>query len=587
MTQRHVDPHFSWAALGLILVAIWQSAEQVKASPLGTDFTYQGYIEDAGSPANGIYDLEFNIYDAPDTTTAVLLGTDRHCALEVSKGLFSTSVDFGDIYDGTALWLEIGIAPAGDCDDLTAFEYLAPAQALTATPYALFALEGNRGEQGEPGEPGQDGQDGEPGPPGASPFGLNGPDAFYVDGNVGIGTMIPSALLEVADGGVLFSGTDGLGVIPREGAGVRLMWHPAKAALRAGQVTLDQWDDAKVGQMSVGLGLNTTASGAVSIALGHAAKALATDSVALGRNTTASGDQSTALGQGTQAMGSGSTAMGVATTAIGQASTALGFFTRASQVNSTAMGTGTAAEGEQAVAMGQNTLASGKNSLALGFETEARAFGSLAMGRFNEPGGSPNSWHEQDPLISIGVGEDDANRKSALTMLKNGNLGLGTTDPQHSLDVRGDIRSTGTICDGQGCIGDSASSGPSSVVIQGFRASEAASGLQILSHSLGAVPSRAEITAVAGLREAAMTSIGYSDGSMNACSFIAGENHAAGNSGDSAIHIRYNKSGSSISVSQEATVSFDGNALFIDWESGGVSSFVDDFTIAFTIRLWS
>ncbi len=570
--------------LCLVLTAVLLPDHQIAASPLGTNFTYQGYIQDTGSPAQGNYDLEFRVYDGPETTTAMLLGTDRHCAVEVHQGLFNVSVDFGDIYDGSALWLEIGVAPAGACDATTPFNYLAPPQPLTATPYALFALEGNRGEKGDQGEPGQDG---EPGPPGASPFGLNGLDAFYLDGNVGIGTMDPSALLEVSGGGVLFTGTNGLGSIPIEGAGTRLLWYPAKAAIRAGQVTLDQWDDANIGVMSVGLGLNTTAAGSVSVALGHAAKALAEDSVALGRSTTAGGGQSTALGFGTQATGPGSTSMGVATTAGGHASTALGFGSRATQNSSTAMGTQTAAEGEQSTAMGQNTLASGTNSLALGFETEARAYGSVALGRFNEAGGSPNNWQDQDPVFSIGIGQSDLERKSALTVLKNGNLGLGTTDPQHALDVHGNIRSTGTVCDSNGCIGDAPSTGTDFVWVQGTRQSEADSGQQILAHTLGVSPSRAEVTAVAGLREAAMTSVGYSDGSSDSCSFIAGQDHFAGNSGNHAIYIWYKKNGSIITIFQRATITFDESHLYIDWESGGDSSFVDDFTIAFSIRLWT
>jgi hypothetical protein len=34
------------------------------SASLGTGFTYQGYLEDGGSPVNGSYDLQFNLYDA-------------------------------------------------------------------------------------------------------------------------------------------------------------------------------------------------------------------------------------------------------------------------------------------------------------------------------------------------------------------------------------------------------------------------------------------------------------------------------------------------------------------------------------------
>ena len=59
---------------------------------------------------------------------------------------------------------------------------------------------GTQGPQGVPGldgQDGQDGQDGAQGPPGASPWGLNGNDAFYTLGEVGIGTSNPNHQLEI------------------------------------------------------------------------------------------------------------------------------------------------------------------------------------------------------------------------------------------------------------------------------------------------------------------------------------------------------------------------------------------------------
>ncbi|MGH7953739.1 MAG: hypothetical protein ACREFE_17720, partial [Limisphaerales bacterium] len=37
----------------------------------GTAFTYQGRLDDSGSPANGIYDLRFTIYDSMIDGSAV------------------------------------------------------------------------------------------------------------------------------------------------------------------------------------------------------------------------------------------------------------------------------------------------------------------------------------------------------------------------------------------------------------------------------------------------------------------------------------------------------------------------------------
>lgn len=53
------------------------------------------------------------------------------------------------------------------------------------------------------------------------------------------------------DGALLGLGEFGTGVIPVEGAGTRMMWYPAKAAFRAGQIGLNkdgtQWNNSNVG----------------------------------------------------------------------------------------------------------------------------------------------------------------------------------------------------------------------------------------------------------------------------------------------------------------------------------------------------
>lgn len=56
------------------------------------------------------------------------------------------------------------------------------------------------------------------------------------------------------DAGLVVSGTIGAGTIPAEGAGVRFMWYPGKAALRASQADGTEWDDANVGTGSVAFG---------------------------------------------------------------------------------------------------------------------------------------------------------------------------------------------------------------------------------------------------------------------------------------------------------------------------------------------
>ena len=143
------------------------------------------------------------------------------------------------------------------------------------------------------------------------------------------------------DKGALFTGEFGAtGVIPATGAGTRMMWYPAKAAFRVGYVDGTHWDAGNIGNYSIAMGRETTASGL--------------NSTAIGRQTTASGDYSIAMGGVTTASGEFSTAMGAETTASGNYSIAMGGVTTASGLNSTAMGRAIEASGDYTVAIALN-----------------------------------------------------------------------------------------------------------------------------------------------------------------------------------------------------------------------------------------
>lgn len=109
-------------------------------------------------------------------------------------------------------------------------------------------------------------------------------------------------------------------------------------------------------------------------------------------------------------------------------------------VGSGAMGRRTTASGSYSTAFGNQTTASGWSSTAMGGYTKAESYLSLALGRFNVGGGSPNSWVDTDPLFEIGNGTDGLNPANALTVLKNGNVGIGTNTPAYKLDVADTIQ---------------------------------------------------------------------------------------------------------------------------------------------------
>ncbi|NOZ95289.1 MAG: hypothetical protein GXP47_11220 [Acidobacteria bacterium] len=102
---------------------------------VGTAFTYQGRLTDGGRPANGTYDLRFRLYNAASGGTQVG-STVTKDDVSVSDGLFSVQLDFGNVFDGTALWLELAVRRGASTG---AYTTLSPRQALTAAPYAMYA----------------------------------------------------------------------------------------------------------------------------------------------------------------------------------------------------------------------------------------------------------------------------------------------------------------------------------------------------------------------------------------------------------------------------------------------------------------
>jgi hypothetical protein len=148
-------------ALGLIVC----QAKVSEAAPLGTAFTYQGHLYDNNDVANGLYDLQFSLYDVNVGGAAVANDVNVH-DMDVIDGFFTVELDFGsEVFDGNARWLEIGIRP-GDQNDPNVYTALSPRQEVTPVPYALQT----RG--------------------------------IFVDstGNIGLGTTSPTRKLDIADG---------------------------------------------------------------------------------------------------------------------------------------------------------------------------------------------------------------------------------------------------------------------------------------------------------------------------------------------------------------------------------------------------
>jgi len=105
------------------------------ASAQDTAFSYQGRLNVGGAPANGSYDLAFTLYDSTNVPGNVIAGPVTNSAVSVTNGLFTTTVDFGNVFTGGSNWLQIAVSTNG----ANAFSPLSLRQQLTPVPYAEFA----------------------------------------------------------------------------------------------------------------------------------------------------------------------------------------------------------------------------------------------------------------------------------------------------------------------------------------------------------------------------------------------------------------------------------------------------------------
>ena len=238
----------------------------------------------------------------------------------------------------------------------------------------------------------------------------NGNRIYYHAGNVGIGVSKPKTKFHIANNQRVLWGTDTLG------NGDKLMFLPDLHAFRVGTVSAGAastyWNRDSIGLYSFASGYNTRAQG-----LGG-----------------------TAMGRDTEATNSYAFASGYFTNADGQYSTAMGFNTDASATGSTALGYSSDAEANYTFAAGHSAEAQAIYSVAIGNHTRAQAHSCMAIGGYNVGGGSATNWISTDPIFEIGIGSGPSTRANAMTVRKNGNVGIGTRFPTATLQVIGTTR---------------------------------------------------------------------------------------------------------------------------------------------------
>lgn len=331
--------------------------------------------------------------NAGNVAQAVTMGGDATITAAGFLTIANNAVTTAKISDGTITNIDISDVAAIDGFKINP-DFVA--QDITTTGDASVGSINITGEVNLTTDPGTTGQVLTSQGAGAAPVWTSSSSSLqgaYDGGAIVTGTVAVDMTLA---NGLAVKGTYGSGAIPAVDGGTRLMWYPGKAALRAGQVVDEgggeqaRWNDTNVGDYTVAMGYNPQATGTNAIAMGKRARALGFSSITIGDGATSNGAHGVALGLGNNA--------------------------------------------------------NGDNTFVTGLYNGANTYMGIAMGRFNVANnGSATTWVDTDPLFELGMGTGFGARANAITVLKNGNMGLGPSNPAEKLHVNGNIRFTGAL----------------------------------------------------------------------------------------------------------------------------------------------
>ena len=114
--------------LALLISALLLAGAIAQAAPLGTAISYQGRLDDSGSPANGTYSFRFRLVSDAAGTTQIGPVVDMPNQT-LADGLLNAPLEFGaNAFTGDARWLEISVKTGGPSD---------PSQYLKLNPQPL------------------------------------------------------------------------------------------------------------------------------------------------------------------------------------------------------------------------------------------------------------------------------------------------------------------------------------------------------------------------------------------------------------------------------------------------------------------
>jgi len=235
-----------------------------------------------------------------------------------------------------------------------------------------------------------------------------------------------------------------------------------------------------LGDFSFALGLGTRSSGLSSVSIGANNISVGDFSTSLGFTSTATGNRSIAIGAYSRTYGVSSTAIGykcitnedgylsfaggISSTTSGYGAVALGINCDAIGSRSLALGDGAEAKGISSVAIGDGARADTSYSNAFGYYLTASGKFSYAFGKWcdtNKKNGAFVFNTTDNKFLRLNASQDfeisfradngfrffttDTSDINSFIMLSNGNVGMGTKNPEYRLEVAGDINVHGII----------------------------------------------------------------------------------------------------------------------------------------------
>jgi uncharacterized coiled-coil protein SlyX len=258
-------------------------------------------------------------------------------------------------------------------------------------------------------------------------------------------TVAKDNFLLGSDGSLLARGKYLTGPLPMTGAGMRMMWYPARGAFRAGNATSTEWDSLNVDDYTFAFGNQVTASGYGSFAMGDQVTVTSTVGVGFGSAVRVFGTAGFSAGASNVAGGFCSTVIGYTDSAMGQGTVALGYRMLAREDYSVAIGYRGRAIHEGALVLSDAsslsatlssyTTSSAANQLTARYAGGYRLFTNDDMTVGVSLTASDNSWN----IISDSTKKERflaADGASMLLKLRDMRLGSWNYKSQHKSNLR-------------------------------------------------------------------------------------------------------------------------------------------------------